>query len=135
MALQIGHRISVNLDFFTQKEFNEKTFIQKIIVSHKNFQLERMEWGTILGYLEKTRFSLFFYDYPLIDKLKNFLNIDVANVKDIAPMKLLAISDRGTKRDFIDLYFIIKIEKLFSLEEIFDLYNRLLRKPSFCCNS
>lgn len=39
-------------------------------------------------------------------------------------MKLSAISDRGTKRDFIDLYFIIAIEKLFTFQEIFDLYDR-----------
>lgn len=39
-------------------------------------------------------------------------------------MKIAAISDRGTKRDFIDLYFIIKMEKVLSLDEILRLYDK-----------
>lgn len=124
LALQIGHRISVDFDFFTQKKFREKIFVQKLSSLPIDFQLERLESGTILGNLGKTKFSLFFYDYPLLNKAREFLNINVASVKDIAPMKLLAISGRGTKRDFIDLYFIIGVEKIFSLAEIFDLYNQ-----------
>ena len=92
-----------------------------------NFELERLDWGTILGYLNKVKFSLFFYDYKLLVKPQNFLSIKIADIKDIAPMKLLAISDRGTKRDFIDLYFIIAVEKLLSLKEILDLYDKKFR--------
>lgn len=44
LALQIGHRISVDFDFFTSKEFDEKIFIQKIIRLPINFQLERTDW-------------------------------------------------------------------------------------------
>jgi hypothetical protein len=69
------------------------------------FILERSEKGTILTYVNGTRFSLFFYSYPLLDNAQKFLNVDIAGIKDIAPMKVAAISDRGTKRDFIDLYF------------------------------
>lgn len=64
------------------------------------FKSEKLEWQTVLGYVGKTRFSLFFYDYKLLTKLKKFLGINIADIKDIAPMKLLAISDRETKRDF-----------------------------------
>ncbi len=124
LALQIGHRISVDFDFFTRKEFDEKILIQRLVKLPIKFQLERTEWGTILGYVNKTKFSLFYYDYPLLAKLRKFLNINVCDIRDIASMKIAAISDRGTKRDFIDLYFIIVVEKAFTLQQILALYDK-----------
>lgn len=124
LALHIGHRVSVDFDFFTKKEFDENYLIQKFTELPLNFRLEKIDAGTVLGYLGKTKFSIFFYKYPLLAKAHNFLSLDVLDVKDIGPMKLAAISDRGTKRDFIDLYFIIVVERLFTLQEILDLYDR-----------
>ena len=124
LALRLGHRISVDFDFFTRKKFREKIFIQKLSDLSIGFKLERSALGTILGYLGKTRFSLFFYDYPLLARPEKFLNISIASVRDIASMKVAAISDRGTKRDFIDLYFILAKEKTFTLEEILNLYDK-----------
>ena len=66
LALQIGHRISVDLDFFTSKEFNGNIFVRKLKKLIPDFQLERMAAGTVLGNINKIRFSLFFYDYPLL---------------------------------------------------------------------
>jgi hypothetical protein len=122
LALQIGHRVSLDFDFFTKKRFDETILLPKLASLPVDFRLERSAKETILGYVNKTRFSLFFYFYPLLDKLQEFIGIRVAGIKDIAPMKIAAISDRGTKRDFIDLYFIIAVEKLYSLEEILGFY-------------
>ena len=124
LALQIGHRISVDFDFFTEKKFDEKIIIRKLKESSLKFQLLRTSAGTILGSVDKTKFSLFFYDYPLLEKTETFLGIKIVGLKDIAAMKLAAISDRGTKRDFIDLYFLTVVEKAFFLEEIFELYEK-----------
>lgn len=124
LALHIGHRISVDFDFFTRKEFNESYLVQKLTELPLSFKLEKTDAGTILGYLNKTRFSLFFYKYPILGEVRQFLNSNILDVKDIAPMKLAAISDRGTKRDFIDLYFIVVVEKLLTLQEVFDLYDQ-----------
>lgn len=124
LCLQFGHRFSYDFDFFTRKEFDAKILVQRIKKLLPDFKLERTAWGTILGYLGKTRFSLFFYNYPLLFKPHDFLKINIVDVKDIAPMKIAAISDRGTKRDFIDLYFIAEIKKILTLEEIFRLYDK-----------
>lgn len=123
LALYLGHRLSFDFDFFTDKEFNEQIFIQQLIAFSIDFQLEHTSRGTVLGYIGKTRFSLFFYNYPLLAPLKNFLGINIIDIKDIAPMKLSAISLRGTKRDFIDLYFITERLKIFTIEEILKLYD------------
>jgi len=134
LCLQFGHRFSYDFDFFTRKDFDSKILVQRIKKLLPDLKLERKAWGTILGYIGKTRFSLFFYNYPLLLKPHEFLKIRIADVKDIAPMKLSAISDRGRKRDFIDLYFIIKIKKILTLEEIFRLYDKkfkLLKQNKF----
>jgi hypothetical protein len=123
LAMQIGHRISVDLDFFTPKKFDKRILAQKFTDIPINFKLDSLSEGTILGYLNETRFSLFFYKYPLLAKSDRFSGVNIAGIKDIAPMKLSAISDRGTKRDFVDLYFIIAVEKKFTLSEIFNLYD------------
>lgn len=124
LALQIGHRISYDLDFFTPKEFDGKILIQRLKKNLTDFQLERAEWQTIIGYIKKTRFSLFFYNYPLLFKTHKFLKINVADIRDIASMKIAAISGRGTKRDFIDLYFILKKARILTLKKVLSLYNK-----------
>lgn len=124
LALQIGHRISVDFDFFTPKEFDENILVQRMKKIIPEFRIERTEWGTILGNIGKTRFSLFFYDYPLLFKPHDFLGVKIADIKDIAPMKIAAIADRGTKRDFIDLYFMTEKENILSLEKALELYDK-----------
>ena len=124
LALEFGHRISVDLDFFIKKKFDENIILRKLKSLPLTFRLERSGEDTILGYVGRTRFSLFFYDYPLLAKTRSFLGVNVADARDIAPMKVAAISSRGTKRDFVDLYFIVKVEKKFTLAEVIDLYDR-----------
>ncbi len=124
LALQIGHRLSYDFDFFTSKEFDGKIFVQRLKKAIPDFSLDRTTWGTILGKIGKTRFSQFFYGYPLLSKTEKFLGISVANIKDIAPMKIAAIADRGTRRDFVDLYFILEIEKIIPLQEALELYDK-----------
>jgi len=124
LCLQLAHRYSYDFDFFIRKEFDAKILVQRIKKLLPDFKLERTAWGTILGYIGKTRLSLFFYNYPLLFKSHRFLKINIADIKDIAPMKIAAISDRGTKRDFIDLFFIVKVKKILDFEEILKLYDK-----------
>ncbi len=124
LALGIGHRHSYDFDFFTRKEFDEKMLVQRIKKLIPGFELEKTDWRTIVGYIEKTRFTLFFYDYPLLFPTQKFLKINIVDPKEVAPMKIAAIADRGKKRDFIDLFFIIKKEKLLDLEECLKLYDK-----------
>ena len=130
LALQFNHRHSYDLDLFTPKKFDERILIQRITELFPDFKLERKDWGTILGYLGETRFSIFFYKYPLLFKTHKFLDINIADVKDIAAMKIAAIADRGTKRDFIDLYFIFNEVKIVTLEESLKLYDKKFKALS-----
>jgi hypothetical protein len=104
-ALHLGHRISYDLDFFAQRKFNSLSLANKLS-KIKGFKLEKTAWGTILGQFGKIRFSLFYYSYPLLHSPKIFHGLKIADLRDIAAMKVTSIAEGGTKRDFVDLYFI-----------------------------
>lgn len=118
-ALHLGHRISVDLDFFTYDDF-EPRIKAKEISKIGNFKLEQASKKTILGNLEGIRFSLFFYPYPVLFPFSNFRGIKILHIKDIGAMKIDAIATIGLKRDFIDLYFICKEIPLNNLLYIYD---------------
>jgi len=121
LALQLGHRISYDLDFFTQDEFDENMLLPEI-KKIADFKLEKTAWRTILGKFEDVKFSIFYYKYPLLYPAKKFGEINITDIRDIAAMKIAAVASRGTKRDFVDLYFICK--EAVSLEETIRLYDK-----------
>lgn len=125
LALQLGHRISVDLDFFTSEEFEPKE-VARQLQKLDNFKLEGRSLGTIWGRLEGIRFSLFLYKYPVLFPFKKIYGINVSDLRDIAAMKIEAIATRGTRRDFIDLYFIC--QGGIPLKKILSFYDRKFGK-------
>ena len=128
MALQLGHRFSFDFDFFISEEFEARVLAQLFQKKLANFKLERTAWGTIYGHIQeskakKIRFSFLYYQYPLLFASQNYLGVNLAHLKDIGAMKIAAISDRGTKRDFIDLYFLCQ-ENILDLKEALSLYGQ-----------
>lgn len=107
LALHYGHRISVDFDFFTPKDFNAGDITQTL-KQIGTFTVDTALHDSLLGNFDNVRFSLFRYTYPLLFKTANFSGIAIADPKDIAAMKIAAIMDRGTKKDFIDLFYIVK---------------------------
>lgn len=121
LALHLGHRISLDFDFFTPKHFRADKIAQEL-ASIGSFKLETTGKDTLLGTFEEVKYSLFHYKYPLIAKTIKFNGINLAGPKDIAAMKIAAVSDRGTKKDFTDLF--VLSQKGISLEDCFDYYNQ-----------
>ena len=121
LALQLGHRISVDFDFFTPNEFAPKTFSAELS-KLGSFDEEQANKGTVLGKFDGISFSLFVYKYPLIFPALKYLGLNIADIRDIAAMKIDAISTRGAKRDFVDLYFIWKSG--YQLAELLNFYEK-----------
>jgi len=119
LALIFGHRISTDFDFFTPNEFNPEEIAKKLMDIGK-FETDKITKITLLGSFETVRFSLFRYEYPLLFPPSNFNNINIASGKDIAAMKIAAIMDRGTQKDFFDLYFLSQKEPLDHYLEYYD---------------
>ena len=74
-----------------------------------------------MGKILETKFSFFYYNYPLISPTVDFDGINLASKQDIAAMKINALESRGTKRDFVDLFFLAKD---YSFEQMLDFYNQ-----------
>ena len=121
LALQLGHRISEDLDFFTRRDFDERLLPPKL-GRIAGFHLDSISPQTIVGRFDNVRFSLFFYDYPLLAEPRSFGRIRILDAADIAAMKISAIASRGVKRDFIDLYFLCR--ETMSLSDALGAYGR-----------
>lgn len=120
LSLQIGHRDSVDFDFFSEKNFNtEKLFVLlKDILKAKKVKKIQEEKNTLTVLIdEKIKISFFSYKYPLLNKLIKEENINLASIEDIACMKLSAITGRASNKDYIDLYFILQKISLSDLLE------------------
>ncbi len=119
LALHFGHRLSRDLDFFSARPFDEERLLQdlkeveKLSVVAKGRQTLHLH---ILG----VRVSFLGYDYPLLFPLEEFKGVPVADVRDIACMKISAIAGRGSRRDFVDLYVTAKEYGLVQLLELFN---------------
>jgi len=120
LAMQIGHRLSIDFDFFIPADFNTGDIIN-ILTEIGAYQRENEAKNTINVILNGVKISFFGYRYKIIDEFKNFHNIRLAGLKDIAGMKLEAIAGRGSKKDFIDLDFLLQ---QFTLKEIFSFHTR-----------
>ncbi len=119
LALQLGHRESIDLDWFSGKNFDSSS-IKKILAGLGKFELIGESEGTINGVLDDIRVSFFYYDYELLFPLIGFENINLADERDIAAMKIDAVSSRGSKKDFIDVYFLLEKYHLGELIDFFE---------------
>ncbi|OFZ83358.1 MAG: hypothetical protein A2583_16055 [Bdellovibrionales bacterium RIFOXYD1_FULL_53_11] len=108
LALQIGHRISYDLDFFTPKHFKTEDVIKYIRKAGSTYHLLSEGVDTLVAEIDGMKFSVFTYEYPFIEKTINIGKIKIASINDIAAMNLIAVSQRGTKRDFVDLYYVLQ---------------------------
>lgn len=106
-ALQLGHRISEDLDFFSEKEFLPDNLIESLRSSGELI-IDKKLPDTLLGGFNETKISFFHYPYPMLYEFSSFLSVDLASLVDIACMKIDTVASRGLKRDFVDLYFIME---------------------------
>ena len=110
LALQIGHRDSVDFDFFKHGAFDTLDLFERLLGSFSGWPLakvqdERNTLSVIAA--ESIKLSFMRYPYPLLRPLITTEHLDLADVADIGCMKLSAITGRGTMKDYVDLYFIL----------------------------
>jgi hypothetical protein len=119
LSLQIGHRISIDIDFFTRDDFDTRELLEYLEQTYA-FQLQYIHKNTLKGIIRGVFVDLLRHNYQLIDKPLTVENITMASIKDIAAMKLNAVAGNGTRvKDFIDIYFLLKKH---SFSELIDFY-------------
>jgi Nucleotidyl transferase AbiEii toxin, Type IV TA system len=107
LALQLGHRRSVDLDWFTHERMKEPNQLVELLREQEvPFVSKQLAEGTLHGRVRRIRLSLLAYPYPLLQPLVEdpAWPCRLASLADLAAMKLAAVAGRGSKKDFVDLY-------------------------------
>ena len=109
LALQIGHRRSVDLDFFSPTEDIPaiRSMLENALAPFYA-TLADSAWGNFVYLANGVRVGFYGYGYPLVASLVETANIRLASIEDIALMKLDALLSRAARKDFYDLYFICR---------------------------
>ena len=127
LALQTGNRKSVDLDFFTTEKYFDKSELFNNFSGNNEWKTSLDRKNTIYGELYGAKIS--FIAYPFFIPKQDFIkygSIRILQPRDIAVMKIIAISQRGRKRDFFDLYWCVK-----KVEPLEDLMKRLKEQYPF----
>ncbi len=118
LALQLGHRRSVDLDLFREGEFQSADLRDRLRDLDGLRKLE-LGLGTAHVELHGVKVSFLHYPYPLLFPVAQFGHLTVADPRDIACMKVDVIGSRGARRDFVDLYV---AAHAYGLREIFEWF-------------
>lgn len=118
LALQIGHRKSIDLDFFTTTNFDSNQLLSSLLDNY-DFVVFSQFPQTLIGTINGIKVDFIRFKYPFIRPSVEINGIRMLSVEDIAPMKLDAISGRGSKKDFFDLYYLLEI---MPMDSILSLY-------------
>ena len=118
LALYEGHRLSVDIDLFGNSTIDEEIFTS--ILKHKGNTIILSQSPKILIYsIDGIKVDFVEYNFELIEPIKIIDGIRLVSKKDIAAMKLNAIAGRGSKKDFVDVYQLLKE---FTLTEMLSYY-------------
>ncbi len=109
LALQLGHRTSLDFDFYSPDEFDNETLKKDFSAHFKNIALAKTQpENTFQIKNSGVNLSIFYYPYKLLEKTMAFPPLQLASLSDIAAMKVVAIVQRAKQRDFFDLYYLIR---------------------------
>lgn len=108
LALQMGHRLSIDLDFFSEKdEVHDRTRYEIVkAFESKNCQVIENVDGNLLMLVQNIHVGFFSYGYKLLQPAQSVENVSLAAPLDIGLMKLDALIGRGSRKDFYDVYVI-----------------------------
>ena len=129
LALQTGIRNSYDFDFFVQDNFDENLLVDELN-KLGNLQVNTCREGTVHAILDNVKLTFLYFPNKLLEpkiETQEIKGLYLASIKDIAIMKLIAISQRGTKKDFFDLYYICNNFDI-SIKEILELLDKKYEK-------
>lgn len=132
LALQIGHRLSTDLDWFSSSRTlmaSERERILRSINIGDQLRVLSEQDGMLYTRLLGTDVSFIFQQHPLLYETITYRGVDLASPIDIGLMKLAAINSRGSRRDFVDIYC---LRNIISLEDLLALApKKYSNRPDF----
>ena len=121
LSLKLGHRISVDLELFTDGPFDSDALLRALENQFPDLMIIRHTPGAILAYIQKIKVDFIVYEYELLQPVEEVDGIRFASLPDVAAMKINAVSRRGVKKDFWD---IAELLDHFSLEQMFQFFKQ-----------
>jgi predicted nucleotidyltransferase component of viral defense system len=124
LALQLGHRVSIDLDLFTLEPFDPNEIIEKM---SENFDFSVVSEGSamVISTINDIKVDFVKMSYPILFPSILDEQVRMLDIRDIAAMKLKAVTQRGSKKDFYDIYFLLQI---MSLDEIIQLFKEKFKQ-------
>jgi hypothetical protein len=120
LALQLGHRISVDLDIFGKWNYSEDMLGKFSAVGQAEKESGTPDGKMAFFYIDGVKVDCVAYDmYDWLEPPVEEDGIRLAGIKDIAAMKVNAITNRGTRKDFVDM---ARLLENYSLVDIFAWY-------------
>lgn len=120
LALQIGHRKSVDLDLFSSEDFDFDT-VNQYLKANYDFTDTYFEKNTLKGFIEGVKIDFLTHAYPLVAPVTTENNLRLYAMRDIAAMKLNAIIHNGTRvKDFVDIAWLSSAMPLSEMLEAFE---------------
>ncbi len=122
LALQLGHRRSIDFDWFIRKLGEPEGLFRLIKALQMDYVVESVSIETVYLTIEGVQNSFIGYDYPMLRDTVRLpdMGIQMASIEDIACMKLSAVASRGSRKDFFDLHHLMS--HFYPLEGCLRLY-------------
>ena len=118
LALQMGHRISIDIDLFGASEIDEDLFLE-VLKKFGTVQVIKKSKNILICSVNGIKVDFVNYQYRLLESPLLEGNLRLVKKKDIAAMKVNAVAGRGSIKDFIDIYFLLNE---FSIKEMIGFY-------------
>lgn len=119
LSLQIGHRISIDLDLFSSHDFDNADILRGLqLLGNLDVIVDKSPFLQV--YLDDVKLDFLKYPYAFIQEYQEVEGVRLVSVETIATMKFLAIARRGVKKDFVDLYFLLENYSLAHLIQQFE---------------
>lgn len=118
LALQLGNRKSIDLDLFSNTDFSSNELLISLLDDYQIVVTNQLP-KTLISTINHIEVDFIKFHYPFIRPFVVIDNIRMASIEDIAAMKLDAITGRGSKKDFYDLFFLLQ---RYSMDELFSFY-------------
>lgn len=123
LALQLGHRVSEDLDFFAAAGFDPAR-LTRHLENRPGYSETLVSKDTLCCSVSGVKFSFLHYPVPLKHPLLRYLSVKVADWRDILAEKFKTLSQRGGRRDFYDVYACITVKELSVAEAVTILKDR-----------
>jgi len=120
LALRFGHRISVDIDLFSNKPFDSNDIVPVLLNNYPSLLITSQKKSSLQCWISDIKVDIVLHEYPYLQPVDIISGLRLASTSDIVAMKLNAVSQRGARKDFWD---IAELLDQYSLEDMLQFFS------------